>query len=77
MTAAVTLYTKPNCPACTLTKKTLDREGIPHEMRDVTTDPEANEFVTSLGYKAAPVVHAGEDNHWSGFRPERIRSLSG
>jgi glutaredoxin-like protein NrdH len=77
MTAAVTLFTKPNCPQCNLTKNVLVAEGIPHEVRDVTTDPQAHEFVTGLGYKAAPVVHAGDDNHWAGFRPDRIRGLTG
>lgn len=76
MTAAVTLFTKPNCPGCHLTKKELEKAGIPHEMRDVTADPEAHAFVTGLGYMAAPVVHAGDDNHWSGFRPDRIRALA-
>lgn len=73
----VTVYSKPNCPQCDLTKKHLTRKGIPHEVRDVTTDPEAHAFVTGLGYLAAPVVHAGPDNHWSGFRPDRINGLLG
>lgn len=74
---SVTLYSKPNCPQCDMTKKLLDHPdvGVPYQERDVTTDPEAHAFVTGLGYMAAPVVHAGGDNHWSGFRPDRIRAL--
>jgi glutaredoxin-like protein NrdH len=30
--------------------------------------------VLSLGYSAAPVVVVG-DEHWSGFRPDRLRGL--
>jgi glutaredoxin-like protein NrdH len=30
----------------------------------------------ALGYLQAPVVVAGND-HWSGFRPDRIKVLSG
>jgi glutaredoxin-like protein NrdH len=29
----------------------------------------------ALGYLQAPVVTAGDD-HWSGFRPDRIKALS-
>lgn len=75
MTSAVTLYTKPACPQCDMTKKQLDKHGIPHDAIDVTQDPEAHAFVTGLGYMSAPVVHAGPDNHWSGFRPDRIKGL--
>ena len=74
MTAAVTVYTKPSCVQCTMTKKQLDKLGIPHETIDITADPEAHAFVTGLGYSAAPVVVAGED-HWSGFRPDRLKGL--
>jgi glutaredoxin-like protein NrdH len=73
----VTLYSKPACPQCTATKKQLEKHGIPHQVRDLSTDPEAHAFVTNLGYLSAPVVHAGGDNHWSGFRPDRIKALAG
>lgn len=32
-------------------------------------------MVKELGYTAAPVVVAGED-HWSGFRPDKLATLS-
>lgn len=76
-TPMVTLFSKPNCPACTQTKRRLDDAGVEHIVRDVTVDPEAHAFVTNLGYSAAPVVHAGDDNHWSGFKPDRIKALGG
>ena len=37
-------------------------------------DAEALAQVKSLGYAQAPVVVAGED-HWSGFRPDKIKAL--
>ena len=74
MTAAVTVYTKPNCPQCTMTKKHLDKLGIEHQTVDVTQDPEAHAYVTGLGYTSAPVVVAG-DSHWSGYRPDRLKGL--
>ena|ERR1700752_2321926 len=74
----VTLYTKPDCQACRLTKQRLDHHGIPHQVIDVTTDPDAFNHVTqNLGYTSAPVIDAGNGNHWSGFRPDRIQGLLG
>ena len=33
------------------------------------------ESIKALGYQQAPVVFAGGD-HWSGFRPDKIRALA-
>ena len=75
MTAAVTVFTQPNCPQCHATRKQLERLGIEHQVVDVTADPEAHAYVTGLGYQSAPVVVAGDD-HWSGFRDEKIKELA-
>jgi glutaredoxin-like protein NrdH len=71
----ITVYTKPSCQACRLTYKQLDKVGVDYTVVDISQDPEALEYVQSLGYKAAPVVVAGEA-HWEGFRPERIKALA-
>jgi glutaredoxin-like protein NrdH len=76
MTAAVTVYTKPDCPQCTMTKKQLDKLGIDHDTVDVTQDPDAHAYVTGLGYASAPVVVVNDgESHWSGFRPDHLRGL--
>lgn len=76
MTAAVTVYTKPNCPQCSMTKKQLDKLGIDHDTVDVTQDPDAHAYVTGLGYSSAPVVVVNDgEAHWSGFRPDHLRGL--
>jgi glutaredoxin-like protein NrdH len=72
---SVTLYTLPNCPQCTATKLYLDKYEITHSTIDLSNDAEASAYINSLGYKQAPVVVAGEA-HWSGFRPDKIFSLS-
>ena len=74
-TATVTVYTKPACVQCSATYKALDKQGIAYDVVDISTDPEARDFVMALGYLLAPVVVAGDD-HWSGFRPDRIRALA-
>ncbi|MEJ4112082.1 glutaredoxin-like protein NrdH [Corynebacterium kroppenstedtii] len=71
---AVTVYTKPACVQCTATKKALDRAGVDYETVDISMDADARDYVMALGHLQAPVVVA-QDEHWSGFRPDRIKGL--
>ena len=71
---SITLYTKPACVQCNATKKALDRAGLEYTSVDVTLDEEARDYVMALGYVQAPVVEANGE-HWSGFRPDRIKGL--
>ena len=70
----VTVYTKPACVQCNATYKALDKNGLDYTVVDITTDDAARDYVMGLGYLQAPVVVAGDD-HWSGFRPDRIKAL--
>lgn len=70
----VTVYSTPSCVQCTATYRALDRQGIAYEVVDLSQDAAAMEKVKALGYAQAPVVMVGDD-HWSGFRPDKIGSL--
>jgi glutaredoxin-like protein NrdH len=70
----ITVYTKPACVQCNATYKALDKAGLEYRVVDITEEPEARDYVMALGYLQAPVVVAGED-HWSGFRPDRVKAL--
>ena len=72
---AITIYSKPNCVQCTATYRAMDKAGLSYETVDISLDAQALEQVKSLGYAQAPVVVAGED-HWSGFRPDRIKAAA-
>ena len=72
---SITLYSKPACPQCKATKRYLDKAGLEYEIVDLSQDAKALEYVSSLGYSAAPVVVAGEA-HWSGFRISEIEKLA-
>jgi len=74
--SAVTVYSKPNCVQCDATYKALDKNGINYSTVDISSDTEARDYVMGLGYLQAPVVVAGQDTHWSGYRPDRIKALS-
>jgi glutaredoxin-like protein NrdH len=71
---SITVYTKPACVQCTATYRALDKAGIEYDVVDISQDAEARDYVMALGYLQAPVV-VTEDSHWSGFRPDRIKSL--
>ena len=72
---AVTVYTLPACVQCYSTKRMLQRNQIDYEEVDMSQDPVALEMVKTMCYTAAPVVVAGDD-HWSGFRMDRIQAIS-
>lgn len=73
----VTVFTKPQCPQCDMTKRQLEKLGVEHTAVDVTADPEAYAYVKSLGYNQAPVVVVGDgEDHWGGFRIDRLRGLA-
>jgi glutaredoxin-like protein NrdH len=71
---AITVYTKPACVQCNATYKALDKVGVTYDIVDISLDSEARDYVMALGYLQAPVVVAGNE-HWSGFRPDRIKAL--
>ncbi len=72
----VTVYTKPSCVQCDATKRTLDKIGVSYSTIDVTENEEAFDMLIEKGFKAMPVVNAGDD-WWSGFNPEKINGLVG
>lgn len=71
----VTVYSKPNCVQCKATYRALERQGVEYRSVDLSIDDEALSVVKTLGYSQAPVVVVGED-HWSGFRPDKIKALA-
>ncbi|KPN47756.1 glutaredoxin [Mycobacterium intracellulare subsp. chimaera] len=72
----ITVFTKLACVQCAATFKALDKRGIEYQKIDVTENPEAREYVMSLGYLGAPVVYVSPTEHWSGFRPDRVALLA-
>ena len=72
---SITVYTKPSCVQCNATYRALDSKGIEYEVLDLSVDEAALAQVKELGYLQAPVVITDED-HWSGFRPDKIDELA-
>ena len=72
----ITVYTRPACVQCNATVKAFDKAGISYEKIDVNENPEARDYVLSLGYLALPVVYVCPTVHWAGFRPDRVADLA-
>lgn len=73
----VTLYSKPQCVQCSMTKKAFDRADIAYREVDVTASAAALEYATEeLGYSMAPVVVVDDQTHWAGIRPDKISTLA-
>lgn len=71
----ITVYSKPRCVQCDATYRAFDKLGVEYTIVDVSRDRESLEFILSLGYQQAPVVVYG-DTHWSGYRPDRVKTLA-
>ena len=70
----ITVYTKPACVQCNATYRALDNRGLEYNVVDLSVDPDALDVVKAMGYMQAPVV-VTDDDHWSGFRPDKIAAL--
>ncbi len=84
----ITVYSKPSCVQCNATYRALDKIGLCYDVIDITAKENLAhlERAKSEGYLQAPVVFinaVGDDilaaeplDHWSGFRPDKIRELA-
>ncbi len=70
----ITVYSKPNCPQCELTKRDMDILGIQYQTVDISRDEALLDQLISKGFRSAPVVEA-DDKMWSGYDQEKIKSL--
>ena len=73
----LTVYSKPNCIQCEMTKIWLDQNKIPYDTVDVIENPEALEEIRLLGFKSMPVVTLDKnfDNVCVGYNLDRLLEL--
>ncbi len=70
-----TVYTKPACVQCDMTKRYMDKNGIKYETVDITQNQEALDLILGMGFLSAPVV-VSDVGSWSGFQPDKINLLA-
>lgn len=76
----LTVYSKPNCIQCEMTKMWLKQNDIPFEAVDIEANPGALELLKHYGYSSLPVVAiddelSDESKAWSGFQIEKLEAL--
>lgn len=71
---SIVVYSKPACVQCTATYRAMDQRGIAYSVVDISKDEQALSMVRSMGYLQVPVI-VTENDHWSGFRPDKINML--
>lgn len=71
----ITVWEKPNCQQCAMTKRVMEQEGIIFRTKRLDKSAKAVERFRDLGLLSAPIVET-DTKRWSGFRLEKIRSLA-
>lgn len=76
----LTVYSKPRCMQCEMTKIWLTQNKIPFEAVDIEANPGAFELLKHYGFTSLPVVVIDdefEDSNktWMGFQVDKLERL--
>ena len=76
----ITVYSKPKCMQCEMTKMWLKQNKIEFENVDIEVNPGALELLKHYGYSSLPVVSiddelSDESKTWAGFQIEKLEAL--
>lgn len=76
----LTVYSKPRCMQCEMTKMWLNQNKIEFESVDIEANPGAFELLKHYGYSSLPVVViddelSDETKSWAGFQIEKLEAL--
>lgn len=73
----VTVYSKPNCVRCEMTKEFLKQNNVKFEEVNVFEDEEALELIKLHGFQRLPVVTRNNsfDFAFSGFQIDLLEEL--
>lgn len=77
----IEIMSREACVQCTASKRTLDNLHASYVSIDLEAAPDARALARKLGYLQAPVVLVRDRegaivDHWSGFRPEKLREYA-
>lgn len=76
----ITVYSRPNCMQCEMTKMWLNQNKIGFENVDIEANPGALELLKHYGYGSLPVIVIDDefdnpDKAWAGFQIEKLEAL--
>lgn len=70
----ITVYSKPNCPQCELTKRDMDILGIEYQTIDISQNQDKLNELVQMGFRSAPVVQTDSET-WAGYDQAKIKNL--
>lgn len=70
----ITIYSKPQCSACTQTKKWLERNDLEYEEEQLADHPDIVEEVKASGHTAAPICITDQGSWWAGMDLGRLKA---
>lgn len=76
----LTVYSKPKCMQCEMTKMWLTQNKIPFETVDTEANPEVLELLSHYGWQTLPVMAIDDEisdnsKSWSGFQIDKLEAL--
>ena len=72
----ITVYSKPNCGACDITKQWLDSNNLEYISIDAYEDEKAMAEIQERGFMSFPVVNVDDwERSWSGFDYQNLNEL--
>lgn len=76
----LTVYSKPRCMQCEMTKMWLSQNKIEFENVDIEANPGALELLIHYGWQTLPVVSiddelSDESKTWAGFQIDKLEAL--
>lgn len=76
----LTVYSKPRCMQCEMTKIWLTKNKIEFETVDIEVNPGAFELLKHYGFSSLPVVAiddelSDESKVWAGFQIDKLEAL--
>ena len=76
----ITVYSKPRCMQCEMTKMWLNQNNIEFENVDIEVNPGALELLRYYGWQTLPVVTLDDElgdktKTWAGFQIEKLEAL--
>lgn len=76
----LTVYSKPSCMQCEMTKIWLNQNKIPFETVDTKANPGALELLRHYGWQTLPVVTLDDElgdktKTWAGFQIDKLEAL--
>jgi glutaredoxin len=72
----VTIYTNVGCSACRQAKSFFAEHKIAYTERNIAEDPAARDELIAMGFRAVPVIRAGNET-MLGFSAPRLRRMLG